>query len=198
MAFLDAAVVERIVRAVPDRVFLLFKREYSSFGVPFDNILGVYFSYPDATLKALRELMKTPGFTEMYHPHYRFFRRNATFSIQWDDRYRKSHAPMYVIQEWSPHQSTSQCVNTTQLDVLDWLRRKIVDERPSCSKVESWTQNWQEALQAGRIPQELSDRWETESYCRYNTPGAYEEWVAMYGSREYPWGAAILPKPEFA
>lgn len=200
MAYLDAAVVERIVQTVPNRVYVLIKR-IDCFRAEIDEIVGVYFDLEDASLEALRAVNLTEArLTKYYSPHDRFERRNGTYEISWIDNYNffKHPTPRYIIQEWSPNLSPKHRLGTRHLDWMNWLRRKIAEERPSCCAVDTWLKDWQLALQNGETPLELSKSFQTKEDEWYEICGDREEWVAMYGTREYGWGAAVLPKPEFA
>lgn len=199
MAYLDDAVIERIVQAVPDRVYVLVKR-INCFRIEIDEIVGVYSNLPDASLEGLRGVNFTEKrLTRYYHPHDRFERRNGTYETSWIDNYTvfEHPTPRYIIQEWSPNLSPEHRLSTRHLDLMNWLRRKITEERPSCGTVDAWVRKWQAALDECTMPLELSESWTTheegDEIC-----GDREEWVAMYGTRECGWGAAILPKPEFA
>lgn len=48
MAFLDDAVIDRILRNVPDRVFVLIKSDRCS-NIAQAEIVGVYFNFKDAS-----------------------------------------------------------------------------------------------------------------------------------------------------
>ena len=206
MAFLDDAVIYRILRNVPDRVFVLIKSDLSCYYAQAE-ILGVYFNFKDASLDALLDLfwpktplgLREPSLMQLYHPHYRFVRRDTTFTREWDDAYTISPRFTYIIQEWSPNTSPHQRLSQKKLDVLDWLRHKIARERPSCETVRLWTGQWQQALQESLIPLELADRWQSDAgqYSKQIT-GDRQEWVDKYGSRKYAFGEQILPHPQYA
>ena len=143
-----------------------------------------------------------------YDPHFRFSRyQDSEYKsgvwlkvVRWTDEFsRYRHMDSYTIHEWLPDMGPVS-KKTFGFDV--WFKRKIAAERPSCSTVKQWIQDWRTSLESDQIPAELLNRFEPEDDGYQDDGiggGDKKEWIAQYGSRGLGRDIAdISPQPEYA